>query len=76
VFTLTEVPPDPNNLGVYLDKNTKVPLDASDGYSLGADHVTVTFNGSYCDRIQDGTYKLVQVFLGCPGGPPPPNVIP
>jgi von Willebrand factor type A domain len=76
VFTMTEVPPDPNNLGVYLDKNTKVPLDASDGYSLGADNVTVTFNGSFCDQIQNGTYKLVQVFLGCPGGPLPPNVIP
>ena len=73
-FTMAAAPPDPSNLGVYLDKNTKVPLDASNGYSLGADGVTVTFNGSYCDGLKNGTYQVVQVFFGCPGAPPP-NII-
>ena len=71
-FTMGKVPPDPANIGVYLDKNTKVPLGASDGYSLAADNVTVTLNGSYCDGLKNRTYQVVQVFFGCPGSPPPP----
>ena len=74
-FTMNAVPPDPSNLGVYLDKNTKVPPDPSDGYSLGSDNVTVTFNGSYCQGLKDGSYQVVQVFFGCPGAPPP-KIIP
>ena len=70
-FTMAEAPPDRGNLGVYLDKTTKVPSDPSEGYSLAADSLTVTFNGSYCDGIKNGTYKLMDVFFGCPGVPPP-----
>jgi von Willebrand factor type A domain. len=74
VFTMAAVPPDPTNLGVYLDKTTKVPLDPSDGYSLSADSLTVTLNGSYCAGLKDGTYQVVQVYFGCPGEPPPPII--
>ena len=70
VFTMAAVPPEPNNLGVYMDQSVKVPLDPSEGYSLGADNRTVTFNGSYCDGLKSGTYKVVQVYFGC-GAPPP-----
>jgi hypothetical protein len=70
-FTMSAAPADPNNLGVYLDKVNKVPLDPSDGYSLSADSLTVTFNGSYCDGLKKGTFQVVQVFFGCPGAPPP-----
>jgi len=73
-FTMAAVPPDPTNLGVYLDKDTKVPLDASDGYSLAADNVTITFNGSYCDGLKNGTYKVMQVFFGCTGVPLPDRI--
>ena len=72
-FTMAEEPPDPTNLGVYLDSTTKVPLDTAEGYSLGADKLTVTLHGSYCDKMKDGTFKVVQVFFGCPGVPPPDN---
>jgi hypothetical protein len=72
-FTMAESPPDPTNLGVYLDSTTKVPQDPAEGYSLGADKLTVTLHGSYCDKIKDGTFKFVQVFFGCPGVPPPDN---
>jgi hypothetical protein len=64
-------PPDPTNLGVYLDSTTKVPRDPSEGFSLGADGLTVTLHGSYCDGIKGGTYKVVQVFFGCAGVPLP-----
>lgn len=72
-FTMAEQPSDPTNLGVYLDNTTKVPRDSAEGYSLGADNVTVTLNGSYCAGLKDGTFKVVQVFFGCPGVPPPDN---
>jgi hypothetical protein len=66
--------PGPSNLGVHLDKLNKVPLDPSDAYSLSADNLTVTFNGSYCDGLKNGTYQVVQVFFGCPGEPPPSDI--
>ena len=71
VFTMAAVPPDPRNLGVYLDHGTKVPLDQTNGYSLGGNNLTITINGSYCDGIKAGTYQLIQVFFGCPGIPLP-----
>jgi hypothetical protein len=71
VFKMADVPPDPTNLGVYLDSTTRVPRDPSTGFSLAADNVTVTLNGSYCDGIKDGTYKVLQVFFGCAGVPLP-----
>jgi hypothetical protein len=71
VFTMAAVPPDPRNLGVYLDSGTKVPLDQSNGYSLATDNLTITLNGSYCDGIRAGTYQFIQVFFGCPGIPLP-----
>jgi hypothetical protein len=76
VFTMDAAPPDPSNLGVYLDKGTKVPPDTLNGYSLGADGVTVTFSGTFCDGIKNGTYHVMQVFFGCPGGPSPPEIVP
>jgi len=63
---MAAVPPDPGNLGVYLDNGTRVPLDQSNGYSLATDNLTITLNGSYCDGIRAGTYQLIQVFFGCP----------
>jgi hypothetical protein len=73
VFKMADTPPDPTNLGVYLDSTTKVPRDPAEGFSLGADNLTVTLNGSYCDKIKDGTFKLLQVFFGCAGVPLPDN---
>jgi hypothetical protein len=71
VFKMSAAPQDPTNIGVYLDKTTKVPLDGTNGYTLGTDNVTVTFTGTYCTGITAGTYKLVQVYFGCTGFPPP-----
>jgi len=71
VFKMSAAPQDPTNIGVYLDKTTKVPQDGTNGYTLGSDNVTVTFNGTYCAGITAGTYKLVQVYFGCAGISPP-----
>jgi len=74
VYTMSSTPPDPNNLGVYLDKHL-VAQSSSDGWTLsGSD--TVTFNGPTCEGIKAGAYKDVQVLFGCPGTTPLPTWIP
>ncbi len=73
VYTMSDTPPDPNNLGVYLDKQL-VPESASDGWTLSGSNAVV-FNGPTCDRIKAGDYQYVQVLFGCPGSSVP-QVIP
>lgn len=69
-FTLAQVPPDVNNIAVYVDKNL-VPKDATNGWSLGANSQTVELNGSTCAKITSGAATQVQVLFGCPGVAPP-----
>jgi hypothetical protein len=65
-YSLGKVPPDPNNIGVYLDKKL-VPREAVNGWTLAPGNATVIFSGNYCDGIKNATYKNVQVLFGCPG---------
>jgi hypothetical protein len=74
VYTMTSPPPEPNNLGVYLDKKL-VARDEIDGWSLRAPD-QVVFHGRTCEGIKAGAYKNVQVLFGCPGMTGPPPVIP
>jgi hypothetical protein len=74
VYTMSSTPPDPNNLGVYLDKQL-VPQSTSDGWILSSSS-SVTFTGPTCDRIKAGAYKDVQVLFGCPGTTELPTWIP
>jgi hypothetical protein len=74
VYTMSAVPPDPGNLGVYLDKQLVARSDA-DGWSLGGPD-SVVFHGRACEGIKAGTYRSVQVLFGCPGTPGLPPVIP
>jgi hypothetical protein len=73
VYTMSPTPPDPSNLGVYLDKQL-VPQSASDGWTLGSGN-SVVFHGPTCDGIKAGRYGNVQVLFGCPGWSVP-QVIP
>jgi hypothetical protein len=73
VYTMATPPPDPNNLGVYLDKHL-VPQSVSNGWTLGSNN-SVVFNGPTCDGIKAGRYRYVQVLFGCPGSNVP-QVIP
>lgn len=70
VYTMSSTPPDPKNLGVYLDKQL-VEQSASDGWTLTGPNA-VTFHGPTCDRIKASFYKDVQVLFGCPGTAPLP----
>jgi hypothetical protein len=69
-FTSTQAPPDPNNIGVYLDKNL-VPQDANNGWTFGSSQQTITLTGSYCDQITSGSATQVQILFGCAGISPP-----
>ena len=73
-YDVGAIPPDPDNLGVYLDKNL-VPRSQTDGWTMSGDQ-TVLFTGATCERIKAGTYKSVQVLFGCPGVSTIPAVIP
>jgi len=75
VFTSTTPPPDKDNIAVYLNKNL-VAMDDTDGWSFGADTSTIILNGAPCDEVMAGAGSTVQILFGCPGGPPPPSVIP
>ena len=74
VYTMSSTPPDPTNLGVYLDKQL-ILESATDGWTLSAQDA-VTFHGPTCERIKAGAYKSVQVLFGCPDKSELPAVIP
>lgn len=73
VYTMASVPPDPTNLGVYLDKQL-VP-NGADGWTLSGSN-SVVFGGVTCDRIKAGAFTHVQVLFGCPGSTTLPPSIP
>jgi von Willebrand factor type A domain len=73
-YTMDSTPPDPTNLGVYLDKQL-ILESATDGWTLSPPNA-VTFHGPTCDRIKAGAYKSVQVLFGCPDKSELPTVIP
>jgi hypothetical protein len=70
-FTLPTLPPDPNNVGIYLDKRL-VPRDSSNGWSFGATPQTIGLAGLYCDQVTSGAASQVQALFTCPGTPLPP----
>ncbi len=73
-FALDQAPPDPTNIGVYLD-GKGVDKDPTNGWSYGANSQIIVLNGTTCAQITSGKGSTVQVFFGCAGGPPPPPVL-
>ena len=69
-FALDAVPPDPDGVGVYLDKNL-VPRDANNGWSFGASPQIVLLHGSFCDQALSEPSDAVQALFVC-GAPLPP----
>jgi hypothetical protein len=72
-FALAAIPPDPNDVAVYLNKNM-VPQDASNGWSYGANSQTVLLHGSFCDQALSEPAGVVQALFSC--GLPLPPVLP
>jgi hypothetical protein len=62
---------DVNNLAVYVD-GTQVAKDPANGWSYGSSNTQVVINGSVCEKLKTGQATQVQVWVGCPGSPPPP----
>jgi Mg-chelatase subunit ChlD len=72
-FALSQSPPDPNNIAVYLD-GLRLPNDATNGWILTDNNSRVEVTGSYCESIKNGGASKVQVLMGC--APIPSGVIP
>jgi hypothetical protein len=73
-FTMSQRPPDPNNVAVYLDGKI-LSNDPANGWTFGATSQTVMLNGSACNAITSGAASKVQVLFGCAGQPPPDQII-
>lgn len=69
-FTLSQLPPDPSNVAVYLDGKL-VAKDPTNGWAFGAGNQTVMLNGGACTAISAGAGGKVQVLFGCPNQAPP-----
>jgi hypothetical protein len=65
-FTLDTVPPDVNNVAVYVDK-ILVPKEPINGWSFGISTQVIELNGSTCEKVKASTTGSVQVLFGCPG---------
>jgi len=73
-FTMSQLPPDPNNVAVYLDGKL-IARDAANGWTFGTTSQTVMLSGNACDAITSGTAtSKVQVLFGCAGQAPPDTI--
>ena len=74
-FKAYDMPPDPNNFAVYVNKQ-KVDQGAADGWTYDASSQSIVLTGSNCDDVNAGKDTTVQILFGCPGGPPFPSSLP
>ena len=65
-FTLDQVPPDLAELYVFFDGDPAgVPQDGANGWTYDPVTNTITFHGSACSSIQDGTTGEIDIVYGC-----------
>jgi hypothetical protein len=62
-FTLSQAPPDPGMVNLYLDGKV-IPQDPTNGWTLSGQ--TVTLVGTACTAILDGDVLSLRVVAGCP----------
>ena len=63
---LESVPEDPGQLYVFFNKDPAgVPNDPNNGWSYDPDTNQITFNGTACQSLKDGTVTDVDVVYGC-----------
>ena len=63
-FSLDSVPPDPSKIYVFLD-NDSLANDPTNGWTYDPTTNTVTFHGTSCESLKDGTVTDVDVVFGC-----------
>ncbi|PRQ02459.1 von Willebrand factor type A domain protein [Enhygromyxa salina] len=65
-FELDQVPPDPNEIYVFFDKDPAgVPNDPNEGWTYDPMTNTVTFHGPACDAIKGGVVVDIDIVYGC-----------
>lgn len=69
-FVLDTVPPDPNEIYCFFN-NESLPNDPLNGWTYDPTTNTVTFHGTACEDLKDGTVTDVDVVFGC--NEPVPN---
>lgn len=67
-YELVSLPPEPDNVTVTVD-GTAVPRDPNhqNGWDYHPDASTITFFGSYCDMLINGSIGSVAFVYGCRG---------
>ncbi|KIG19354.1 hypothetical protein DB30_03910 [Enhygromyxa salina] len=65
-FELDQVPPDPNEIFVFFDKDPAgVPNDPNNGWTYDPMTNTVTFHGTACEAIKSGVIVDIDIVYGC-----------
>jgi len=65
-FQLDEVPPDADQIYIFFDDDPAgVPVDAANGWTYDPATNTITFHGSACMAIQDGSVVEIDIVYGC-----------
>lgn len=64
-YTLSDDPPDPDDLGVYFDGEGVAP-DATNGWTYQATGRLLEFHGDACTQIKSGSVTQLDVIFGCP----------
>ena len=65
-FQLDEVPPDPDQIYIFFDDDPAgVPVDPANGWTYDPATNTITFHGSACMSIQDGSVVEIDIVYGC-----------
>jgi hypothetical protein len=65
-FELDQVPPDPDEIYVFFDKDPAgVPNDSNNGWTYDPITNTVTFHGSACEAIKSGAVVDIDIVYGC-----------
>ena len=66
VLQLETVPEDPNQLYVFFNKDPAgVPQDPVNGWTYDPNTNQITFHGTACQSLKDGTVTDVDVVYGC-----------
>jgi hypothetical protein len=68
-LNLASVPPDPDNVGVRVNGDDKVPRDTTHaaGWDYGPGMTSIVLYGPYCSDVMSGTLTDVRALFGCPG---------
>ena len=65
-FALDVVPDDLSEIYVFFDLDPNgVPMDATNGWTYDPATNSVTFHGTACEMIKDGTIVDIDIVYGC-----------